>query len=627
MIRLGKLIAVAAVIALFAAPAAAQVPSRDARVSLRVEGRRLEEVVQFLRERSGANLVIVPSQEGGEDFAATPITLDLADVPWRQVLDLAAEAAGGIVEERSAGIFAVTQPKTVNFTFSNAQLTEVIDTIAKLADANIVVAPEVSGTLSLRLADVPWRDALDVAVKTLGFAVVEDQRGILRVVDPSTLQAQMETKHYQLRYLRPSGAFVPVINSEFVQGQYNLPTGNIEADFPIIEALRRALSEGGELNYVRENNTLIVRDTAQVHEQLKDMIARLDVEPAQVFIDVKFVSTANTDLFDLGVDYGDFGPRISASGGQIPITFPFDYGSGGFEDSLIANDTGSGPFNIGGNPEANGLGATLVPDTVFGALSFTGVSATLRMLQRDTKSEVVQAPKLVALDGRPATIFVGETIRYAEARTEQGQAGGLNLSVQEADGSPVEVGFQLMVRPEIIPGTNRMTLEVIPKETSLSGTGDSTLAPPGFDVFQVGAAGAAGSIALPRVRSSTIVTSMMLESGQTAVIGGLSTDTELRTESRVPFISAVPLLGELFKHRENTVERRSLMVFITPSILRSAGDSDRILQAELERRAGEYGEKLEEILYGPETEGTDLEAAPTSGGEDVELTTFVGGGS
>ncbi|MHC4376538.1 MAG: type II secretion system protein GspD, partial [Planctomycetota bacterium] len=191
----------------------------------------------------------------------------------------------------------------------------------------------------------------------------------------------------------------------------------------------------------------------------------------------------------------------------------------------------------------------------------------------------------------------------------------------------VEVGFQLMVRPEIIPGTNRMTLEVIPKETSLSGTGDSTLAPPGFDVFQVGAAGAAGSIALPRVRSSTIVTSMMLESGQTAVIGGLSTDTELRTESRVPFISAVPLLGELFKHRENTVERRSLMVFITPTILRSAGDSDRILQAELERRADEYGQKLEEILYGPETEGTDLEAAPTSGGEDVELTTFVGGGS
>lgn len=625
MIRLGKLTAVAAVVALFAAPAVAQAPSRDARVSLRVEGRRLEEVVQFLRERSGANLVIVPNQDGGEDFAATPITLDLADVPWRQVLELAAESAGGIVEERTAGVLAVTKPKQVSFSFTDAQLTEVIDTIAKLADANIVVAPEVSGTLSLRLTAVPWRDALDVAVKTLGFVVVEDKRGILRVVDPSTLQAQMETKHYQLRYMRPSGAFVPVINSEFLDGEYTTPSGNIETDFPIIEALRRALSEGGELNYVRENNTLIVRDTAQVHDQLKDMLARLDVEPAQVFIDVKFVSTSNSDLFDLGVDYGDFGPRISASGGAIPITFPFDYGAGGFEDSLIANDLGAGPFNNGLSPELNGLGATVVPDTVFGALSFTGINATLRMLQRDTKSEVVQAPKLVALDGRPATIFVGETIRYAEARTEQGQAGGLNLSVQEADGSPVEVGFQMLVRPEIIPGTNTLTLEVIPKETSLSGTGDSTLAPPGFDVFQVGAAGAAGSIALPRVRSSTIITSMMLESGQTAVIGGLSTDTELETVSRVPFISAVPLIGELFKHRETTIDRRSLMVFITPTILRSGADSDRMLQRELDRRREEYGNKLDEILYGPTAAEASVEQAPVSGGADVELTTFVGG--
>src|SRR6187397_18383 len=114
--------------------------------------------------------------------------------------------------------------------------------------------------------------------------------------------------------------------------------------------------------------------------------------------------------------------------------------------------------------------------------------------------EVIQAPKIFAIDGSEATIFVGETIRYAEAKTEQGQAGGLQLSVAEASGSPVEVGFQLLVRPNVIPGTEKMVMEVIPKETSLSGTGVSSFAPAGFDVFTVGAGGSAGSIALPRTR-------------------------------------------------------------------------------------------------------------------------------
>ena len=609
-------ILIAGVLAALASPLAAQSPVPDARLSLRVEGRQLEEVVEFVRERSGANIVILAGEEG----AQTPISLELTDVSWREVLELAAEKAGCVVEERKAGVLAITKPERVTFSFPSADLKEVIDTIAAASGANIVVGPEVSGTIALRLSDVPWRDALEVAVKTLGFVVVEDERGILRVVDPATLQDQLESRHYTLRYLRPKGNFVPRLQSEFVDGDVPTPSGNIEQDFPIIEALRRALSKGGQLQFVADSNTLIVQDTAAVHEQVKEIIDRLDVEPAQVFCDIKFVSTTNSDLWDLGIDYGDFGPRISASGSQIPITLPFELGDGGFEDSLIANDAGIGPF---ANPALNNSG-TLGPDTVFGALSFTGISATLRALQRDTRTEILQMPKLIALDGREATIFVGETIRYAEAKTEQGQAGGLNLSVEEADGSPVEVGFQLFLKPDIVPGTNTMLLEVIPKETSLSGSGDSTLAPPGFDVFTVGAAGAAGSIALPRVRSSTIITTMKMESGQTAVIGGLSTDSDIETNSRIPYLSAIPLLGELFKHVERTSERRSLMVFITPTIVRSTKDSNRILQAELDRRREIYGAKLELLLYGDEEGGPNAGTeAPVNPQSDMELSTFV----
>ncbi len=565
----------------------------DARVNLRVEQRKLSEVVQYLREQSGANIVLVLPE--GSDKA---ISLELTDVAWRDALDIAAEAAQCVVAERAAGILAVEKPARVTYDTLGEprEITDVINLIAKVGGANIVVAPEVAGALSLRLTNVPWRDALDVAVKTLGYVVVEEDRGILRVVDPVTLQAQMTTQSYQLRYLRPKGRFRPQIKSEFL-----VPTqiqavvrgeSEIAKDFTVIAALSKALSPGGELDYIASQNVIIVRDTAQVHQQIKDMLNRLDVEPAQVFIDVKFVSTQNGDMLDLGFDYGDTGAQISAGMGQIPITVPFNLGSGGFEDPILVNSAGEGPY---ANPLMN-AGNTIIPDTIFGALDFTQFQFTLKMLQRDSKTDVIQAPKLVAIDGAEATIFVGETVRYAEAKSEQGQAGGLQLSLQEATGSPVDTGFQLMIVPHVIPGTNSLMMDVVQKETSLSGTGSSALAPAGFDVFTIGAAGLEGSIALPRTRSSTIVTSMLLESGQSAVIGGLTTDSEVETEARVPFVSRIPVLGELFKHRTRESQVAHLIVFITPTVVHSPADTEMLLQRELGRRRGKLRDEIEAMI-------------------------------
>jgi general secretion pathway protein D len=222
--------------------------------------------------------------------------------------------------------------------------------------------------------------------------------------------------------------------------------------------------------------------------------------------------------------------------------------------------------------------------------------ATLKLLQQDVRSEVVQAPKINVLDGTPATIFVGETIRYAEAKSEQGQAGGLQLSLAEAGGSPVEVGFQLLIVPHVVPGTNTLTMDVIPKETSLSGTGSSALAPAGFDVFTIGASGLEGSIALPRTRSSTIVTTMMVQSGQTMVIGGLTSESDTKTESRVPGLSSIPLLGELFKYEKTDRQRRSLLVFLTPTVMHTSADAESVLQRELLRRKTRLKDEIKAMI-------------------------------
>jgi len=588
---LATLIAFVACAATLMPAAAAQVPSLDARVDLDIVDKDLSLVVQLLRGRSGANIVIL---EGGENKVDA---LELTDVYWRDALEYAAEKAGCVVEEDKSGVLTITEPKRVSFVFDDVDLREVISTIAAVAEANVMMGPEVQGIVRTRLDGVPWKVALDGICKTLGFTVVEEGRGFYRVVDPVSLEQQKVTRSYQLRYLRPRSTRVPVLNSEFIAGGSTPPQGTAAEHFTALEALRKALSDSGELDFIEDQNVIIVRDTTQVHETVQEIIRRLDVEPSQVFVDLKFVSTSNSDVLNLGVDYGDNGPQVSISGSQIPIALPFTIGEGGFEDGIIASDTGNGPFaeNDLNTLQTNAGNMPQVPATIFGALSFNQVQATLRLLQRDQKSEVIQAPKIITLDGNEATIFVGETVRYAEAKSEQGQAGGLQLTVQEASGSPVEIGFQLLVRPHVIPGTRKIQMEVVPKETNLSGTGQTALAPAGFDVFTVGSAGAEGTIALPRTRSSTMITSMMLESGQTAVIGGLTTDNESTTVTRVPYISRVPVLGELFKFRNESRDRRSLLIFITPTLVHNADDAEFILQQELQRRRNRLRDEVEAL--------------------------------
>ena len=578
--------------ATFSPVAEGQVRSMDALVSLRAVDQPLTDVVQFLRDRSGANIVVIPNP----DDPIPRVSIELTEVPWRDALNLIAAKARFTVDERDAGILEVRNPKRVDFQFKDQPVRDVIDSIALASGASMVMSPAVTGTITVRLENVPWREALESVAKTLDFAVVEERYGVLRIVDPASLTTQLVTRSYQLRYLRPRGDYVPIINSEFVKrNALNLAAGTRVADrFSVLPALQKALNPGiGDMDYIEDHNVVVVRDTVQVHQQIEDVLARLDVAPQQVFCDVKFVSTNNNEVINLGVDYGDGGPSVSLSGGQIPVTFPFNEGNGGWGDLIIAGPGGAGPFL---DPAQNASARTIVPDTIFGALSFQQVQATLRLLQRDTKSEVIQAPKIIALDGREATIFVGETVRYAEAQSEQGQAGGLQLSVVEAGGSPVEVGFQLLIRPQVIPGTSRIMLDVIPKETSLSGLGNSQLAPPGFDVFTIGAAGLEGSIALPRTRSSTMVTTMMLDSGQTAVLGGLSTDSETEVISRVPGLWRIPLLGRLFQYENTQRDRRSLLVFLTPTLVQSADDTERLLQRELGRRRAHLRDELEALV-------------------------------
>ena len=567
---------------------------RASRLTLRLKDRDLRDVVASIRKKASVNIIMEPGIE-------STVSIDLADVHWRQALELVAEQADCVVTELDGGVLKVEKPPRCTFAFENADIGMVIDTIAKISGANIATAPEVKGQISLRLKNIPWRDTLDAAVKTLGFVVVED-RGILRVVPPSKIQQDLVFEAIPLRYVRPSSQYVPFLTSEYVQNrQANIqmqqggPGGQNRLQFTLLESLQRMITpELGSLDYDDVQNVLLLKDTRPVVDEIKRIVSQIDIEPAQIYLDVRFVTTTNEDVLDIGISPGGNGYTARLGLGQIPTKLPFDLGAGGWDDNIIANDGGTGPFV---DPLGNQSADVTIPNVIYGALDFTQVTATLRLLKKDARSEITQAPKIVALDHQPATIFVGEAVRYAQSRVEQGQAGGLLLALEEGDDSPVNVGFQLLATPHVVPGTDKVILEVIPQRTALTGTGSaSAVSPAGFDVFSIGSGGQEGTIALPRVGSSTIATKLLLRSGQTAVLGGLVSETQTETEIKLPLLGDIPVIGYLFKNRQTQDVKSNLIVFITPNLIRSAEDTKRQFEEALRERMQDFGREKDAVF-------------------------------
>jgi type II secretory pathway component GspD/PulD (secretin) len=150
---------------------------------------------------------------------------------------------------------------------------------------------------------------------------------------------------------------------------------------------------------------------------------------------------------------------------------------------------------------------------------------------------------------------------------------------------------------------------VIPESEALSGSGGPPLAPLGFDVFLVGSGTGEGSIALPRISSSTIHTKMLLKSGQTAVLGGLTTDSNSRTETKVPFLGDIPIIGWAFKSRSTSQQKQSLIVFITPEIVSSPEETEANLRRILEERRSAMQSEYRRI-FGEEDAKKGLAAPP-----------------
>ena len=572
-----------------------QVPQEAALVTVQAVNQPIAEFVNYLRERSGANILMAKGLEA-------QVTLSLREAPWRTVLDLAAEQSGCVVSQRG-GVLLVERPPRVTFEFAGAEIKTVIDAIAKVSGTSIVSAPDVEGPVWLRLKDVPWRTALDTVARTLGFVVVDEAYGILRVVRPSSLEAQLTTRVLPVRYLRPPPTYAPQIKSEYALKAAAKVGGDPEQDFALLRALRNALTSAGKLEYFATNNIIVVKDIPPVVDEVERMLARMDVEPAQVYIDVKFITTTNTDALSYGLDIGSGGLSASIGGGSMPTRLPFHLGPGGWNGGLLASTDPAG---------TPGLSAAALEGAMrYGTLDFTQMAVTLNLLKEDQGTRIVQAPKLLALDNQEATIFVGRTVRFAETVAESNQNGGLTYSIKEAANSPVQTGFQLYLVPHVIPGTDKVMMTVIPEAEQLVGNSAEL---PGFQVFSSGEGANRVSIALPQVASSTLVTTLLLESNQTAVIGGLIGESQTDLERGIPLLGDLPIIGALFRSKQESNSKESLLIFITPRILRDSNDMARFLDAEERVREEAIQAEMMRVMGAPTGPKRAVAPAESGGG-------------
>ncbi len=547
----------------------------------------IDQIVEDFRRQTGWNIV-VDKKNIPEDYRVDDLRIEKEKA--RDALAAFVSKAELSMEEVSRTLIMLSRPPRLTFNFRDADIKVVIDMIARVSGANIIVSPDVKGQITLSINNVPWNDVLDNVVRTLNFTTVKESFGIIRIIHPDELLKQMDTQVFQLKYISPPSVYQAKVEpGKTLIGQPLQPPGSIEDllnRFVLAKTLQTVLSKDsgnrtiGILNFDPQTNVFVVRDTKLVLAKIGEIISLLDVEPDQVLLDMKFISTTNRDLLQFGVNWslgGDDGLTISSA-------FVNPSSSTAADGSPLNGRISKMPFGLGSQIKAPG-------EQLF--LTKYDMNMVFRAFKNDRFSRLIQQPQLAVVDNTEATIFVGETISYAEVRTTTNQFGGLEFTLGEAGKSPVKVGFQLFVVPRIVSEANKVILTVIPQNEFLSGP-SSGAAVPGFTHFELVSNGATQSIDLPRLSQTQLVTKLVLESGHTAVLGGLVNERASYEDNGIPILKDIPLINYLFKQRTDEINKDHLLIFMTPKIIRKGRGPAESLQQLLKLREEEEQRQYEE---------------------------------
>ncbi|HSX64959.1 MAG TPA: type IV pilus secretin PilQ family protein, partial [Pseudoxanthomonas sp.] len=457
--------------------------------------------------------------------------------------------ASSTIAAAAAQVQASVRPysgRPVTFNFQDVPVRTVLQLIAEESNLNIVASDTVQGNVTLRLVNVPWDQALDIVLRAKGLD--KRREGGVVWVAPQPELAKFEqdkedariaienrvdliTDYIQVNYHNASAIFKAITEAKGVGNQNQGGEKDQENGF---------LSPRGRIVADERTNTLMISDIPKKVAQMRELIAVIDRPVDQVLIEGRIVIATDSFARDLGARFGVSGRRI---GDRTQVI-----GGGLGSNQNIIDDGNFEDRGLNVNLPAGGFTSATTPA---GALAYTllgrnfSLDLELSALQEEGRGEVISNPRLVTTNQREAVIRQGREVGYL---TVTGSGTGIATPTVQFK----EALLELKVIPTIT-NDNRVFLSLNVKKD---------------EVIRFIDLGDFGSV--PELAKREINTAVLVDDGQTVVIGGVYEFTDRNSVSKVPFLGDVPFLGNLFKKKGRSKEKAELLIFITPKVLRVA---------------------------------------------------------
>ena len=430
------------------------------------------------------------------------------------------------------------QGEKLSLHFQNIEVRSILQVIADFTQFNVITSDSVTGSLTLRLQDVPWDQALDIILQAKGLGVRKNGN-VLWVAPKEEIAAKDKLDFESLASVEG----VESLRTQSFQMNYAKAIDiapQLSAGGGTPNSGARILSARGSVFAEPRTNQLFVTDTPAKLDQIQKLITQLDIPVRQILIEARIVEASDTFGKSLGVKLG--GNDLSTSkggeggvalGGDKRLAFGSSYGNAVAATGLGGTQNLSSNFVNLPAVGQNGYGAATFALTLFSAASNHLMALEISALEADGKGKVVSSPRVITADQVKALIEQGTELPYQVASS----SGATSIAFRKAN-------LKLEVTPQITPeGSVSLDLDV---------TKDS-----------VGQATAAGFA----INTKHIKTQVLVENGGTVVIGGIFEVNENESETKVPFLGDLPGIGYLFKTRQRSTNKQEMLVFITPKVV------------------------------------------------------------
>lgn len=434
----------------------------------------------------------------------------------------------------------------LSLNFQNIEVRSLLQVIADFTNFNIVTSDSVAGSVTLRLQDVPWDQALDIILQAKGLGLRKS--GNVLWVAPKDEIAAKEKLDLEsvvavqgLEPLRTQSFQINYAKAEEIATYFRADGGGEKG-------AARILSTRGSVIAEKRTNQLFVTDIPSKLEQVQALIAKLDIAVRQVLIEARIVEATDTFGKSLGVKLGGIDARAAMGGdggyqvnGDNRVALGANYSnlqyttSNRVEGKLDSNAQFFTMPAVVNYPALSSPAAFAV--SIFNASANRFLNLEISALEADGKGKVVSSPRVVTADQVQATIEQGEELPYQVASA----SGATSIAFRKAN-------LKLEVTPQITPeGSIILKLEVT-KDT----------------VGRLTTAGFA-------IDTKRVQTQVLVENGGTVVIGGIYAETSKEDETRVPILGELPVVGNLFKTKARSTSKTELLVFITPKLISDRG--------------------------------------------------------